>query len=171
MGCNCCEYPYHEPARGNGGSTHDVRRRAKALGYKNVNKTLADHVEEDDLTKRYPIVDNLGRRQKVISINKSGLYALILSSKLKEAKPVEVKSNRAEVYAEPVEAKSNRVEVKSNRAEVKSNRVEAKSNRAETNLPLAKRFCCYAKKMNLQGNTLAIFRARFARFARFCKVM
>jgi prophage antirepressor-like protein len=59
---------------------------AKALGYKNVNKALADHVEEDDLTKRYPIVDNLGRRQKAILINESGLYALILSSKLKEAK-------------------------------------------------------------------------------------
>ena len=25
--------------------------------------------------------------------------------------------------------------------------------------------------MNLQGNTLAIFRARFARFARFCEVL
>ena len=95
VGSNYCEYPYHEPARGNGGSTHDVRRRAKALGYKNVNKALADHVEEDDLTKRYPIVDNLGRRQKVILINKSGLCALILSSKL-YAEPVEVKSNRVE---------------------------------------------------------------------------
>lgn len=55
---------------------------AKALEYKNENKALADHVEEDDLTKRYPIVDNLGRRQKAILINESGLYALILSSRL-----------------------------------------------------------------------------------------
>ena len=35
---------------------------AEALGYKNVNKALADHVSEDDLTKRYPIFDNMGCR-------------------------------------------------------------------------------------------------------------
>ena len=59
---------------------------AEALGYKNANKALADHVEEDDLTKRYPIVDSMGRKQRVILINESGLYALILSSKLEQAK-------------------------------------------------------------------------------------
>ena len=59
---------------------------AKALGSKNVNKALADHVDMDDLTKRYPIVDSLGRKQKAIFINESGLYSLILSSKLEQAK-------------------------------------------------------------------------------------
>ncbi|MBO4589345.1 MAG: phage antirepressor KilAC domain-containing protein [Bacteroidaceae bacterium] len=59
---------------------------ALALGYKNVNKALADHVDEDDLTKRYPIVDNLGRQQLAIFINESGLYSLILASKLPQAK-------------------------------------------------------------------------------------
>ncbi|MBR3733354.1 MAG: hypothetical protein IKN22_02360 [Bacteroidaceae bacterium] len=84
------------------------------MGYKNVNKALSDHVKEDDLTKRYPIVDNLGRRQKVILINKSGLCALILSSKL---------------YAEPVEAKSNRAEPKSKSLEKKSKSLENDSSR------------------------------------------
>ena len=59
---------------------------AMALGYKNVNKALADHVDMDDLTKRYPIVDSLGRKQTAIFINESGLYSLILSSKLEQAR-------------------------------------------------------------------------------------
>ena len=70
-----------------------------------------------------------------------------------------------------VKPKSNRAETKSNRAETKSNRAEVKSNRAGTDLPLAMRFCSYAKKINLQGNILAIFRARFARFARFTEFL
>ena len=63
---------------------------ATALGYSNTRKALQDHVDEedkrDDLTKRYPIFDSMGRRQLVILINESGLYALILSSKLPQAK-------------------------------------------------------------------------------------
>ena len=69
------------------------------------------------------------------------------------------------------EKKNNRVKPKSNRAETKSNRAEVKSNRAGTGLPLAMRFCAYAKKINLQGNILVIFRARFARFARFTEFL
>ena len=57
----------------------------RALGYRNISKALADHVAEDDVTKRYPIVDKLGRRQKCNVINESGLYALILGSKLQQA--------------------------------------------------------------------------------------
>ena len=83
----------------------------------------------------------------------------------------EVYAEPIEIYAEPVEAKSNRAEAKSNRAETKSNRAEVKSNRAGTGLPLAMRFCAYAKKINLQGNILVIFRARFARFARFTEFL
>lgn len=55
-----------------------------ALGYKNASKALTDHVEEGDVTKRYPIVDSLGRRQMVNVINESGLYSLLLSSKLEQ---------------------------------------------------------------------------------------
>ena len=57
---------------------------AKALGYSNTRKALQDHVDEEDkgVTKR----DTLGGTQKMVFINESGLYALILSSKLPQAK-------------------------------------------------------------------------------------
>ena len=55
------------------------------LGYTNSRKALADHVFEDDVTKRY-IIDSLGRRQNAAFVNESGLYSLILGSKLESAK-------------------------------------------------------------------------------------
>ena len=56
-----------------------------ALGYLNPRKALADHVYEDDVTKRYTI-DTLGRQQESNFVNESGLYALIFGSKLEGAK-------------------------------------------------------------------------------------
>lgn len=58
----------------------------RILGYQNSSKAVADHVDEDDLTKRYPIKDSLGREQETILINESGLYSLVLGSKLDTAK-------------------------------------------------------------------------------------
>lgn len=57
---------------------------ATALGYKNSRDALAKHVDEEDkdVAKR----DTLGGEQEVIIINESGLYSLILSSKLPAAK-------------------------------------------------------------------------------------
>lgn len=57
---------------------------AMALGYNNTRKALQDHVDEEDkgVTKR----DTLGGSQQMTIINESGLYALILSSKLEQAK-------------------------------------------------------------------------------------
>ena len=57
---------------------------ARALGYSNTRKALQDHVDEEDkgVTKR----DTLGGTQKMIIINESGLYSLILSSKLEQAR-------------------------------------------------------------------------------------
>ena len=57
----------------------------KALGYANPRKAVADHVGEDDLTKRATI-DNLGRTQTASFVNESGLYSLIFGSKLDSAK-------------------------------------------------------------------------------------
>ena len=42
-------------------------------------------VDKDDVTRSY-IVDSLGRKNHAIFINESGLYALILSSKLESAR-------------------------------------------------------------------------------------
>ena len=57
---------------------------AAALGYSNPRKALQDHVDQEDkgVTKR----DTLGGTQKVTVINESGLYSLILSSKLPQAR-------------------------------------------------------------------------------------
>lgn len=57
---------------------------AKALGYTNPRKAIIDHVDEEDkgVTKR----DTLGGTQDVTIINESGLYSLVLSSKLPTAK-------------------------------------------------------------------------------------
>lgn len=57
----------------------------RALGYTNGRKAIADHCEEDDVTKR-DIIDNLGRTQSASFVNESGLYALIFGSKLENAK-------------------------------------------------------------------------------------
>lgn len=57
---------------------------AEILGYTNPQKALRDHVDEEDkLTER--IVQS-GQRREMILINESGLYSLILSSKLPTAK-------------------------------------------------------------------------------------
>jgi prophage antirepressor-like protein len=58
---------------------------ASILGYTNTRKALIDHVDEedkDDVTIR----DAIGRNQTMTAINESGLYSLILSSKMPNAK-------------------------------------------------------------------------------------
>lgn len=57
---------------------------AKALGYTNPSKAINDHCR-GDLTKRYPIVDALGRTQGAIFIPESDLYRLVFGSKLPTA--------------------------------------------------------------------------------------
>ena len=59
---------------------------AAALGYSNPRKALADHVDEEDKTDGVTIRDSIGRDQNPVIINESGLYSLVLSSKLPGAK-------------------------------------------------------------------------------------
>lgn len=57
---------------------------ATALGYTNTQKAIRDHVDnEDKLTERIVLS---GQNREVVFINESGLYSLILSSKLPKAK-------------------------------------------------------------------------------------
>lgn len=58
---------------------------AEILDYKEPNKSIVRHVDEDDRMK-HPITDNIGRTQEMYIINESGLYSLILKSKLPQAK-------------------------------------------------------------------------------------
>lgn len=57
---------------------------AEILGYSNNRKALIDHVDDDD--KGVTKCDTLGGKQDLAIINESGLYSLILSSKLPTAK-------------------------------------------------------------------------------------
>lgn len=64
---------------------------AAALGYVNTKDALSKHIDDEDKiigsqnTTPY-ILDSMGRKQYPVYINESGLYALILSSKLPSAK-------------------------------------------------------------------------------------
>lgn len=59
---------------------------AEILGYSNSRKAIGDHVDEEDKTDGVTIRDSIGREQTPVLINESGLYGLILSSKLPDAK-------------------------------------------------------------------------------------
>lgn len=59
---------------------------AIALGYKNTKDALRKHVDAEDKKDGVANRDPIGREQNVTVINESGLYSLILSSKLPGAK-------------------------------------------------------------------------------------
>lgn len=58
---------------------------AEKLGYARGRKAVSDHVDAEDRDE-VPFQDSIGRIQKTVIINESGLYSLILSSKLPQAK-------------------------------------------------------------------------------------
>ena len=61
---------------------------AEILGYKNASKALQDHVDDEDKLNNKTLLSlelNIGQRGGWL-INESGLYSLILSSKLESAK-------------------------------------------------------------------------------------
>lgn len=59
---------------------------ATILGYSNTRKALIDHVDDEDKKDGVTIRDSIGRSQLAVVINESGMYSLILSSKLPNAK-------------------------------------------------------------------------------------
>ena len=59
---------------------------AEALGYKNPSNALQIHVENEDKTSYLIQVSGSNYKANTLLINESGLYALILSSKLPQAK-------------------------------------------------------------------------------------
>lgn len=58
---------------------------AEVLGYSRATKAVTEKVDAEDRDE-VPIRDSIGRNQKAYIINESGLYSLILSSKLPQAK-------------------------------------------------------------------------------------
>lgn len=61
---------------------------AEILGYSNTKKALADHVDKEDKMQGdgVTIRDPMGRTQHPTVVNESGLYSLVISSKLPKAK-------------------------------------------------------------------------------------
>lgn len=59
---------------------------AEVLGYSNPRKAIIDHVDMEDKMDGVTIRDSIGREQNPVFINESGLYSLILSSKMPDAK-------------------------------------------------------------------------------------
>ena len=59
---------------------------ANVLGYVSPHRAVYDHVDEDDKTSVLIQHSGSNYKSKTIFINESGLYALILSSKLPQAK-------------------------------------------------------------------------------------
>ncbi len=57
---------------------------AGILGYKETAKAVREHVDEED--KGVSVLDTPGGKQEMTIINESGLYSLVLSSKLPKAK-------------------------------------------------------------------------------------
>jgi prophage antirepressor-like protein len=58
---------------------------ADALEYKRPTKAINDHVDNEDKDE-IPIQDSIGRMQNTPIINESGMYSLVLSSKMEKAK-------------------------------------------------------------------------------------
>lgn len=58
---------------------------AEKLGYVRSTKAIQDKVDKEDIDE-VPIQDSIGRMQNTPIINESGLYSLVLSSKLPNAK-------------------------------------------------------------------------------------
>ena len=60
---------------------------AEKLGYKETAKAVREHVEPED--KGVSVLDTPGGKQEMTIINESGLYSLILSSKLESARVID----------------------------------------------------------------------------------
>jgi hypothetical protein len=72
---------------------------AEALGYKKPENALAQHVEKGDTLKQgTPTTSGI---QLMLFINESGLYSLILSSKLDPVSPFSAKSQRTKTESQP----------------------------------------------------------------------
>ena len=57
---------------------------AEALGYANARNAVPDHVDDEDKLRTQ--IEYAGQKREVTLINESGLYSLVLSSKLPGAK-------------------------------------------------------------------------------------
>ena len=103
---------------------------AAALGYERATKAIRDRVDNEDLDE-VPIQDSIGRMQKTPIINESGLYSLILGSKLDGAKRFK-RWVTSEVL--PAIRKTGAYAVDSKAAEIKMRELRVKEMNAQARL-------------------------------------
>lgn len=105
---------------------------AEHLGYNEPNKAIVRHVDEDDRMK-YPIIDNLGRKQESWIVNESGFYSLILRSDMPRAKEFK-RWVTAEVLPQirktggyiPIEAEMSEAEIMARALQISQKTIEQK---------------------------------------------
>ena len=78
---------------------------ASVLGYKNGSRDINAHVDEEDKLKYQ--ISTAGQKREQTFINESGLYSLILSSKLPTAKKFKKLQKESTVLCPKVLANSN----------------------------------------------------------------
>ena len=84
---------------------------AQALGYAKSRNALAAHVDDED-KKDALIQGPLGGSQRMIFINESGLYSLILSSQLAQAKAFKRLNPYNRTTVQTVQAKKRHTRVR-----------------------------------------------------------
>ena len=91
---------------------------AEILGYSKHRDAIRKYVDESDRTDKLPIRDDLGRTQRPICVNESGVYSLIFPSKLPIAKRFRhwmtnevLPEMHQSVENEPVPSKSSGVQI------------------------------------------------------------
>ena len=103
---------------------------AAALGYSKTRNAIARHIDEED-KKDAPIQGDLGGTQSMTIINESGLYSLILGSKLEGAKRFK-RWVTSEVL--PAIRKTGAYAVNSKAAEIKMRELRVKEMNAQARL-------------------------------------
>ena len=89
---------------------------ASVLGYVSPHRAVFDHVDEDDKTSVLIQHSGSNYKSKTIFINESGLYALILSSKLPQAKEFKRRvASEVLGYAKPENALARHVDAENKR--------------------------------------------------------
>ena len=142
---------------------------AVALGYKKPENALASHVDDEDKTTTLIQGDGSEYKSKMVIINESGLYSLILSSKMPKAKAFKhwvtgevLPAIRKNGVYESVKAQQHIEQLESTNAQL--NAAIAAVNDAKKNLAIARKNHDYFVELrNKTKNLLADVRAQHAK--------
>ena len=128
---------------------------AKALGYTNPPKALRDHVDEEDKLGERIVLS--GQYREAIFINESGLYSLVLSSKLPQAKdPTKDSSGR---QLSDMEIMALALQIQQNTIEAQHRQIEDMAPKAEYCDEVLESVSCFtttqvAKELNMTVHEL-----------------